>query len=63
VLYRRPMLIATRPVVIRAVESLLLWDTRDTVLLAKLLDSWLFRPLLSDHEAGEVVRHVAEQPL
>lgn len=57
------MLKVARTVVIRAVESLLLWDTRDVILLRKLIESWYFRPLLTDREAEEVVRHVADQPL
>jgi hypothetical protein len=61
--YRPPMLIVIRPVLNMAVASLLLWDTRDPILLAKLMDSWHYRPLLTDREAEEVVRHVANQPL
>jgi hypothetical protein len=45
-----------------AVASLLLWDTRDVELLTRLIDSWHYRPLLTDHEAQEVVRYVANLP-
>jgi len=57
--YRPPMLIVVRPVLNMAVASLMIWDTRDTELLTKLIDSWHYRPLLSDREAEEVVRYVA----
>lgn len=61
--YGDGMLILIRPAVCMAVLSLLLWEERDPEMLAKLIDSWHYRPLLTDHEAAEVVRHVAEQPL
>jgi hypothetical protein len=61
--YRPGMPIVIRPVLNMAVASLLLWRERDPELLEKLIDSWWYRPLLTDHEAREVVRHVAEQPL
>lgn len=61
--YGRPMLIVMRPVLNAAVAALLLWHERDPELLAKLIDSWYYRPLLTDREAEEVVRHVADQPL
>lgn len=52
-----------RPVIILAIDSLYLWQERDPELLWKLIESWHYRPLLSDFEAREVVRHVANQPL
>lgn len=61
--YGQPMLILMRPVLGMAVMSLLMWDTRDDVLLAKLLESWHYRPLLTDNEAEAVVNHVARLPL
>lgn len=52
-----------RPVIILAIDSLYMWQERDPELLWKLIESWHYRPLLSDFEAREVVRHVANQPL
>lgn len=46
-----------------AIASLLLWDERDEGKLEKLLDGWMYRNLLTDDQAAEVVEVVANWPV